>query len=1042
VRLAGDLDVAALQEALGAVVARHEVLRTRLVAGPDGVPCQVIDPPGPFSLPVTDVSGEPDPESAARALVAADAAVPFDLAAGPLLRARLVRVGAGDHVLVLSAHHVVFDEWSEQILRHELSALYEAFLAGQPDPLPPLAVQYADYAVWQRDWLTGEVLDERLGFWRRQLAGVPALDLPTDRPRPPVRSSAGAVTEFTVPAPVVAGLQVLSREHGVTMFMTLLAAYAVLLGRYARQDDVVIGTPVAGRDRAEIEELIGFFVNTLVLRADLSGDPSFTTLLARVRQTALDAYAHQDLPFEQLVDTLAPDRDRSRTPLFQVFFDYAPGNPADPPALHGLRDAPIGDPAGQIALFDLTLSMADTGDGSMAARFEYPTDLFNQATAESMAENLLEFLKETALMPDRPLSQSASVPPAELRKLSEWNSGSVPPATTGSVHDLIVRHVQLHPDAIAVVSGETSLTFAELDLYADYLARQLTDLGVRSETVVALCLDRGPGIIIAMLAIWRAGGACLPLDPEYPPERLKYMLADSQAAVLIGRHGPAEALAEPVIQSGGATVWLDDFTAIGDPRPEPVLTPASDVPGRLASVIYTSGSTGWPKATLVTHESLLATYAAWASAHFPDGTSYRWLTLTSVSFDVFTGDVVRALGSGGTLVIGQVGLQLKPAAWADLITCANVSAFECAPRYIDGLVEHLSRTGARLEGLRLVIATTDLWRTAAAAQAQLILGSQTRLLTAYGVTEATIDSTYCELTDLPLEPDRPTPIGGSLPGTRCHVLDRHLNPVPVGANGELYIGGAGVTRGYHNQPAATAERFTADPFLPGLRLYRTGDLVRRRPDGQLDFLGRADYQIKLRGYRIEPGEIESRLQEHPQIAAAVVSAAGDGENRRLHAHLVPADDGRSLPSAGELHALLKKTLPDYMIPAAYIEISALPLTPNGQLDIAALPPPAGTRPDLTNPFVPARTPTEKILAGIWAEILGLDEVGANDNFFELGGHSLTATQVIARIRSSFDIDIPLSVLFDEPTMAEVAAAINGVTLTDDGDLNNYEEFEF
>ncbi|HTA00825.1 MAG TPA: non-ribosomal peptide synthetase, partial [Streptosporangiaceae bacterium] len=628
------------------------------------------------------------------------------------------------------------------------------------------------------------------------------------------------------------------------------------------------------------------------------------------------------------------------------------------------------------------------------------------------------------------------------QKLSEWNSGSLPPTTTGSVHDLIVRHAQLHPDAIAVVSGETSLTFAELDLYADRLAHQLRDLGVGSETVVALCLDRGPGIIIAMLAIWRAGGACLSLDPEYPPERLKYMLADSQAAVLIGRPGPAEALAEPVIQSGGATIWLDDFTGIGDPRPEPVLTPAADVPGRLASVIYTSGSTGRPKATLVTHESLLATYAAWASAHFPDGTRYRWLTLTSVSFDVFTGDVVRALGSGGTLVIGPVGLQLRPAAWADLIMSTNVSAFECAPRYIDDLVEHLSRTGAHLEGLRLVIATTDLWRTAAAAQAQLILGPQTRLLTAYGVTEATIDSTYCELVSLPSEPDRPTPIGGSLPGTRCHVLDRHLNPVPVGASGELYIGGAGVTRGYHNQPAATAERFTADPFLPGLRLYRTGDLARRRSDGQLDFLGRADYQLKLRGYRIEPGEIESRLQEHPQIAAAVVSAAGDGENRRLHAHLVPADDGRSLPSAGELHAFLKKTLPDYMIPAAYVEIPALPLTPNGKLDTAALPPPAGTRPDLTNPFVPARTPTEKILAGIWAEILGLDEVGANDNFFELGGHSLTATQVIVRIRTSFDIDIPLSVLFDEPTMAEVASAINGVTLTDDGDLDDYEEFEF
>ena len=975
--------------------------------------------------------------AAARGLVAADAAAPFDLAAGPLIRASVIRLGPAGHVLALSMHHVVSDEWSAGIFRRELGVLYAAFGRGEPDPLPPLVVQYADFAVWQRRWLAGEVLAGQLAYWRGRLAGAPVLELPADRPRPPVRSTAGAVAQFSVPAEVAAGLRAVARGGGATMFMTLLAAYAVLLGRYSGQDDVVVGTPAANRNHAGTEDLIGFFVNTLVLRADLSGDPEFTGLLGRVREVALGAYAHQDLPFEQLVDALVSDRDRSRTPLFQVFFNYAQTGGGDA-AGRGGGQATGAEVRRLPALFDLTLSVADAGEGGLSGGIEYSTALFDHATVERMCGHLVALLEAVAADAGRPLSGLVMVTEREHEQLAGWGAGAavVVPAA-GGIHELVAARAAACPDAVAVVCGEESLTYAELEERADLLARYLRHMGAGVETVVGLCLDRGMDLVVAALAVWKAGGAYLPLDPGYPAERLAFMLADSGAAVLVGHRRAAVGLTGGAADAAGrgvAEVWLDDpATAAGIagcPGGPPAVATAS---AGLAGVIYTSGTTGRPKGTLISHGSLAAVYAAWASMYFGPSDAYRWLSLASASFDVFTGDLVRALCSGGTLVLGPVGLQLSVSEWVAVLAGERINALECAPRYADELVGHLERADVLLEDLRLLVVTTDVWRTAAAARARRILGPAVRILAAYGITETTIDSTCSGLTgpdglaDPASTVDRPAPIGRPLPGTRLYTLDRYLNPVPVAAAGELFIGGAGVARGYGGRPALTAGRFVADPFAgDGSRVYRTGDRVRWMSGGELEFLGRADDQVKVRGFRVEPGEVEAVLAAHRGVRAAVVAASGQGDDHRLVAYLVPADPAEGIPPVSELRAFLQQRLPDFMIPAAFTELAALPLTVNGKLDRAALPSPDDSRPELAGGYVAALTPAEELVAGIWAQVLGVDRVGVGDSFFDLGGHSLLATQVISRVRRVFGVEIPLAALFDQPTVARLAAVIRDV----------------
>ncbi|MEV6868895.1 amino acid adenylation domain-containing protein, partial [Streptosporangium subroseum] len=1030
-RLAGALDVAALSAALDAIVERHEVLRTRLVAV-DGVPHQVIDPPAGFGLTVTDLSGETDPLARADELVAADAALPFDLATGPLFRGRLIRLGTDDHVLGLCPHHVVSDGWSAGVLRHELTTLYDAFRAGEPSPLPPLPVQYADYAVWQRDRLKGDVLDAQLAYWRDRLAGAPVLELPTDRPRPPVRSSAGATVDFVLPKPTIAGLRAVTRETGATMFMTLLSAFTVLLGRYARQEDVLVGTPVANRNHAEIENLIGFFVNTLVLRTDLSGDPTFAELVTRVRDAALAAYAHQDVPFEQLVDTLALERDRSRTPIFQVMFSYEQDS-GEELGLSSLDASML--PAGeQRSLYDLRLVLMDMG-GGMGGAIEYSTELFDRSTVERMVEQLTVLLEAVADDPGRYLSELPALGADERRRLvSGWNDTATPLPDTAGAHALIAARAALSPEATAVVAGDRSLTYAELDTRANRLAHHLRDLGVRSESVVGICLPRGLDMVVALLAVWKAGGAYLPLDPEYPAERLAFMVADSAAGVVITRREtPGRAIwtgAGSDLTAGAASgsgvepvvIALDDSATAAAVDAAPPWEPQGSAGlERLAYVIYTSGSTGRPKGVLVTHGGLV-NYLTWAVTAYGMEAGPGAPVHSSLGFDLTVTSVFVPLVAGATIVM--VAEDSSPEGLAGIMRQERgFGLVKLTPGHLSLLGDLLSPEHAAGAARRLVVGGEAL--TGAAVTSWLERAPRTVIVNEYGPTETVVGCCVFEVSagqDVPAS----VPIGRPIANTRVFVLDRNLAPAPVGVPGELYVGGAGVARGYGGHPELTAERFVADPFsVDGSRLYRTGDLARWRADGELEYLGRADDQVKVRGFRIEPGEVEAALLAHPDVATAVVVARDDNGGRRLVAYAVAADVATGVPSTGDLRAFLRSTLPDHMVPSVFVELASLPLTLNGKVDRTKLPEPEGTRPDLAAEFVASRTPTEELIAGIWAQVLGVERVGVRDGFFELGGHSLLATQVISRVRATFDVELPLAALFDHPTVAELAVAVDG-----------------
>ncbi|MGC5568942.1 amino acid adenylation domain-containing protein, partial [Streptomyces sp. FR-108] len=1002
VRLGGTLDVTALHAALNTIVARHEVLRTRLVAGADGVPCQVIDPPEPLPLPVADVSGEADLGAAAWVLMAADVALPFDLAAGPLVRALLIRLAPDEHVLALSMHHVVFDEWSKGVFNRELSALYEAFRAGEPDPLPPLPVQYADFAVWQREWLEGEVLEGQLAYWRARLGGASPLELPTDRPRPPVWSPAGTQTRFTVPARTADVLRELSRRNGATMFMTLLAAFNVLLGRYADTDDVVVGTPVANRNRAETEQMIGFFINTLVMRTDLSGDPSFDELLVQVRDMALDAYAHQDLPFEQLVDALVTERDRSRSPLFQVLFNYFTAD--GQPHRGGLS---VGGVEGDVvAKFDLRLMFTD-GGRELTGVIEYSTALFDATTVERMARHLLALLDAVAEDAGRPVDDLPLLTAAERDILvRDWNDTAVALPPVSGVHRLIAERAAAAPDAQAVVSGEDSLTYGELMARANRLGHYLRTVGVGPDTLVGLCLPRGIDMVMAMLGVWQAGGAYLPLDPEYPVERLGFMLTDSRATVLVGTSDILDELPVGRLR----TVVLDDPTDRARLAAMPAESPEAPVrPDQLAYMIYTSGSTGRPKGVQVAHGGVVNMVRA-QGREFGVGAGDPVVQFAPFGFDAAVSEVCVTLAAGGTLVVATAQQRAEPEALAALVRRSGIRVATLPPSLL-AVLNPGDLTGLRTlvtAGERLEAGVAAGWRT------------EHQLLNAYGPTETTVCASIATV-----DPDSRSapPIGTPVDNTRTYVLDERLNPVPVGVAGELFIGGAGVARGYGRRPALTAERFVADVFAgDGSRMYRSGDRVRWLADGQLEFLGRDDQQTKVRGYRIELGEIEAVLAAHPAIRTAVVTTNGEDADRRLVAHLVPADQSEGIPPVADLRTFAGDHLPAFMIPSVFTELAALPLTANGKVDRAALPAPDAAHLHLTGYVAPSGV-TEELLAGVWAQVLGLDRVGATDDFFELGGQSLLATQVVSRVREVFGAEIPLAALFDHPTVRSLTALV-------------------
>jgi amino acid adenylation domain-containing protein len=1024
-RLSGGLDVAALERSLNEIVRRHETLRTTFAAV-DGRPVQVIAPALSVSLPVTDLRDLPETEREAEALRLAteEARRPFSLAHGPLLRFGLLRMADEEYIALLTMHHIVSDGWSMGVLIREVAALYSAFMSEQPAPLPDLPVQYADVVVWQQAWLQGEGADGQaesplqiqLAYWKQQLDGErgkpPLLDLPTDRPRPAIQSANGATHSFALPRALTDALQALSREEGATLFMSLLAAFQVVLSRYSGQDDFCVGAPIANRTRAETEGLIGFFVNTLVLRADLTGEPTFRALLAQVREQALGAYTHQDLPFEMLVEALQPERNLSYNPLFQVMF-VLNNAPMQAVQLPSLTMRPLQVESGT-ARFDITLSMAEGPEG-LAGALEYNTDLFEAPTIARLVEHLAVVLEGIVADPDQPVATLPLLTPAERQRLlGDWNATAAPFPDQTCFHHLFEAQVARHPDALAVTLDGATLTYRELNARANQLAHYLQEHGVGPNTLVAVELDRSFALVIAILGVLKAGGAFLPLDPSYPPARLALMLDDAQpAAVLVADTTPPRlrASAPPRL------INLDhDWPAIARyPDHNPVSAATAD---SLAYVIYTSGSTGQPKGTLLAHRGW-CNLTTFQRAAFDLQPGKRVLQFAALSFDASVWELGMALGNGATLVLARAELLRSGLELLQLLQTQQVTTVTLPP----SLLAVLPPTD--LPQLETVVAAGEACPAALAAR----WADGRRFYNAYGPTETTVCATIHRCAaDAASNP----PIGRPLPNVTCYVLDRQQQPVPVGVPGELYIGGAGVAQGYLNRPELTAERFVVSPFRPDERLYRTGDLVRYRPDGDLEFLGRIDQQVKLRGFRIELEEIAAVLREQAAVQDALVlaRAAGTGDPR-LVAYVLrtPAapDDAVAAPddaaSASALRAVAGARLPEYMVPAAFVFLDAWPLTPSGKIDRAALPSPERADQGATQPYVAPRTEAEATLAQICAELLGLKRVGAEDSFFALGGHSLLATQLLARVRAQFQVELPLRTLFEQPTIAGLAQAL-------------------
>ncbi|HEY7766994.1 amino acid adenylation domain-containing protein, partial [Longimicrobium sp.] len=950
---------------------------------------------GGFTLPVDDLA---DPSGAALGRRAGEeAARPFDLASGPLFRAGLLRLGAGDHVLLLSMHHIVSDGWSMGVLYRELSALYEAYRDGRESPLPELGVQYADYAVWQREQLEGEALERQLSYWRERLAGAPELlELPTDRPRPPVQTYRGATVPVELSPELLERLQALGRSEGATLYMTLLSAFQVLLGKYAGSDDVVVGSPIAGRARNEVEGLIGFFVNTLVLRTDLSGDPSFREVLRRVREVTLGAYEHQEVPFEKLVAELSPERSLSHSPLFQVSFTLGNAQGAGG-GLGGLGVQGV-ETESEAAKFDLALTLAATDEGLLGS-LNYNTALFERGTIERMLGHLARVLEQVAADADVRLSRLELLGQAEREQvLGTWNQ-TARGYTTPPVHALFAQWARRAPEAVALLAGREAVTYGELDQRAAVLARHLRELGVGPETPVGLCVERTPELLVGVLGIWKAGGAYVPLDPGSPAERLGWIIADAALPVVVATGGTVGALPE----HGATLVRVDQLaeTAV-DEAPE---VPASDA--GLAYVIYTSGSTGRPKGVLVEHGSLSNLLAATREA-FGVGVGDVMPALASHAFDIWLFESLLPLTSGGAVRLVERDRVLDVPALLEEV--ADATLLHAVPALMRQLV-HAERETPRLARLRRAFVGGD--RVPADLLAEMREAfSRAESHVLYGPTEGTIlASVHPVPADGMVEGH---PIGRPLGNVRLYVCDEFGSPQPVGVPGELLIGGAGVARGYLGRSGLTAERFVPDPFsAEGARLYRTGDRARWRADGTLEFLGRLDGQVKIRGFRIEPGEIESVLRAHDSVTDCVVVAREDVPgNGWLVAYVVGGAE------ADELREHLRRSLPEYMVPADFVVLDQLPLMRNGKLDRGALPAPepvsAGTS------YAPPRRPLEAALAEIWAEVLGRARVGVKENFFDLGGHSLLLVKVQARLREALDRKIPIADLFRFPTVSALA----------------------
>jgi amino acid adenylation domain-containing protein len=1011
-RLSGELNQEALKRSLTEIVRRHEVLRTIFTVIQDE-PAQIVQEPYTVSIAVTDLAVLPADarEKEARRLAYEEAQKPFDLSTGPLLRASLLKISESDHVLLLSVHHIVSDGWSMGVLTREMTALYNAFVAGAPSPLAELPIQFGDYAAWQREWLSGDVLSAQLSHWKDHLAGAPALlELPTDRPRPAAQTYHGDRKRVLLPAGLTQSLKALGRQENATLFMTLLAAFNVLLFRYCRQEEIVVGTAIANRTRSETEGLIGCFFNSLAIHTSLSESPTFNELLARVRQATLSAYVHQDLPFEKVVDELAPERSLSYSPIYQVMF-ILQNTPGETLALKGLQAEPLGDESVNLKI-DLQLTAMQRGE-ELLLSLVYNTDLFDSDRMERLLSHFETLLQGIVSNPTENVGRLPMLTQAERTQLLvEWNSAPGNHKPSRTIHDVFAERAAQTPDATAVVYEDQSLSYKELDERSNQLAHSLRRQGVGPETLVGLCVERSLDLVIGLLGILKAGGAYVPLDPAYPEERLAFMLESSNASILLTQ----EPLRGKLEGHGARIVRLDDSSIFTNESAE---APACDTtPDNLAYAIFTSGSTGRPKGVQICHGQVVGMIEELHSRVGTDSND-SWTVFHSYAFDFSVWELWSPLLSGGKLVVVPKETTHSPEALHELLCNQKVTIVNLTPSVLGALLRFQKEAAGSLPALSLrAIHCGGEALPRDVAEEVLELGLP--VWNFYGPTESTVWATLSRVAKDGL--DQPVVgIGQPFGGRQVYILSDNLEPLPVGVPGELYIGGAGLARGYTARAELTAERFVPDPFsgLAGARLYKTGDLCRYMADGTIEYIGRSDHQVKIRGFRIELGEIESVLLDHGSVREAVVVVREDkAGDKQLVAYVVGREGD---PEPDVLREHLKKRLPEYMAPSVFVSLPALPLSPNGKVDRKALPAPEY---DAQNDeFVPPRTPVEECLAEIWALVLGRDRVGVMANFFELGGHSLLAAQVVSRIRSTFDVNLPLRILFEAPTISGLAKRV-------------------
>ena len=1009
IRLTGELNIEALRRTLDAIIERHESLRT-IFKTVEGVPMQVVEDHVRVELPLIDLSAMPEAEreEEARRILALEGRRPFNLSEGPLIRCHLLRLADSEHIVLMTTHHIVTDGWSMGIFHRELMELYEAFAAGRPSPLPELSIQYIDYALWHQQWFEGEVYESQLAYWKKQFATLPpVLELPADHARSnfqAYRACRGLQQMLALSQELTQQINHFCRKEEATPFMTLLAAFKVLLHRYTGEEDIVVGSPIAGRCMAETESLIGLFINVLALRDDLSGDPTFRELLTRVKDTALGAYAHQDLPFETLVRELQPDRALTHNPIFQAMF-VLQNEPMPPVEFAGIKSSHV-QVENVTTNFDLTLDIVER-DGQYLIKFESNADLFEEATITRMMGHLETLLAGIIANPQQKISELPMLTEKERRQLlGEWTDTATAYPANKCVHELFDEQVRRAPEAIAVTFDDEQLTYAELDRRANQLANYLRRLGVGPDTLVGVHMERSAKLIVALLGIIKAGGAYLPLDLAYPKERMEFMLADAKAPVLLTE----KSLLGDSPKTSAKTVCLDEWEPISscsDIAPENV-----NAPDDLIYVIYTSGSTGTPKGVAVPHRAVNRLIF---NTNYVEITSEdRIAQASNASFDAATFEIWGALLHGAQLIGISRDVTLSPRRFAEELRRQEISIMFLTTALFNQIARDVPTAFATMRQLMFGGEAVDV-----GAVKQIIAhGAPERLVHVYGPTESTtfatgylIESVSADATTIP--------IGRAISNTQTYILDTNLNAVPVGLPGDLYLGGDGLAREYLNQPELTSDKFVANPWKAGERLYKTGDVARYLPDGNIEFIGRKDHQVKIRGFRIELGEIEAALAEHPFVAECVVNAVeGEHGDKRLIAYFVSTVMDET--HAGDLRDFMRNKLPEYMLPTAFVRLESLPLTPNGKIDRRALPVPETTEAAATSKYIPPRDELELKLSKIWEKVLPVRPIGVNDNFFDLGGHSLLAVRMFSLIEKSFERNLPLATLFQAPTISALA----------------------